>query len=485
MMRHVHCLLLFIMQLGAASSQPVIHFDELKGTVNPYSATLPPCLLSVFSPATSSARDVLFKPSTETFDYYDMNQALWFPLYFFDYDYNNDGQINILNEYNFDQVINDYISSRRTTYGYDVFGFQQFYQEEIYDATTGGLINSMLNEQQHLSSGSILQEKISYWNTIAVAWTANHKHDYVYLPDGKELSITHADWVDSTMSWNAYAQYVSGYDSNNNLVRYAGNTWNSDSMWWQPETKDTMVYNAQQQLVHSESMIWSAAEEKWLIYYGNNFEYDASGNLLQITNLTWDGNTFQNLNQYFYIYENDKITNLIFQVWNASSASWENFNMIAWYYGLTGFPEQKILSNWLGTGWEATYRYLYTVDDYGNLLQSIGQTWNDQFHIWNNVERYTATWLEVMTPADVLHDQLFSPFLFPVPTAGNLYLSGLDALHHYTVTITDAAGTIWMETAVDARQPINTATLKNGMYLLTIKENSRNHVAALPFLMAK
>ena len=484
-MKHVRFLVLLVVHFGTAAAQPLIHFDELKGAVNPYAVAFQSHLPSFLYNRNLTTRDVSFKPLTETFDYYDMNQAQWLPLYQFDYDYSADGQLNILNEYNFDQVLNYYLHSRRTTFGYDLFGFQQYLQEETYDASTGGLINNMLNEQLHTSAGGILQEKISYWNSMAATWTANHKHDYTYLPNGKEFSVTHADWLDSTLSWNTYSQYLSTYDSHDNLVLYAGYTWNSDSLWWQQETKDTMTYNAQDQLIHSESMIWSADNQEWLVYYGSDFEYDGSGNILQITNSIWGDTGFQKLNQYLYVFEDDKLTNIIFQIWDLSSASWLSYNMVSLFYGLAGYQDQKLLSTWNGTGWEATYRYLYTTDDYGNIIQAIGQTWNDQFHMWNNVERYIATWLEVLTPAIVINNRKIKMALFPDPASCYLYVTGLEAKNNYSAVISDAGGKVWMECNVYSGQPLLVDKLDNGTYLITIKENSRNDVAALPFIIAK
>lgn len=484
-MKQVRFLVLLVVHFGTASSQPNFHFDELKGEVNPYAVAFHSHLPTFLCNKNFTTRDVTFKPLTETFDYYDMNQAQWLPFYLFDYDYSADGKLNILNEYNFDQVFNYYLHTRRTTFGYDIFGFQQYFQEETYDASTGGLINNMLNEQEHTSTGGILQEKISYWNSIAAIWTANHKHNYTYLPNEKEFSVTHADWVDSTMSWNTYSQYLSSYDGNENLVLYAGYTWNSDSLWWQQETKDTMTYDAQHQLINSESMIWSANNEEWQPYYGSDFEYDGSGNLIQITNYTWSDTAFQNLNQYLYVFDDNKLTNIIFQIWDISSASWLSYNMVSLYYGLAGYQDQKLLSTWNGTGWESTYRYLYTTDDYGNLIQSIGQTWNDNFNMWNNVERYVATWLEVLTPATVINNNKIKMALFPDPTAGFLYVSGLDAKNEYKAFISDASGKICMACTVYSGQPLAVDALQNGTYLITIQENSRNNVAALPFLIAK
>ncbi|MBK9730048.1 MAG: T9SS type A sorting domain-containing protein [Chitinophagaceae bacterium] len=486
-MRHLLLIIFAALPFNYALSQPSFHLNELKRMVNPYESAVPDYLQQSIPSDHDATRELIFKPLYEQYDYYDLLEHEWIPSYKFEYDYHPDASLNILNEFSLDLLVGDWINTRRTTYAYDLFGFQSSGLEQVFDPSSGGLINNTLYEEQHTTTGDLLQEKISYWNAIATSWLANHKHDYTYYANGKELSVTHSDWVDTSMLWYTYSQYISTYDNNENLLLYKGIVWNEDSVAWLNETEDTMVYNSLNQLIHSESKIWSIENQEWIVYYGYDYEYDDFANLIRITSSTWDNNNsvFQNLNQYLYEFDNNKLTKIIFQLWDNSSASWQNFNMNAFFYDASGFPGQKIISNWTGTGWVSTYQYLYTNDDHGNVIQSIGQTWNNNFQVWNNVERYTVNWLSVITSIPIKTTIENNVLISPNPVADYFIIAGLNLSDSYNAAITDMKGITVSNISIHGSQPVFVKNLPAGNYLVTIKENSRNVVAALPFLIVK
>lgn len=486
-MKHALLSFFILFKLTILFAQPVLHFDELKKEVNPYNFALPGYLYNSIPVNQRDNRELIFKPLYEQFDYFDMNEVEWKPLYKFEYNYLPDANLYTLNEFSFDLLINDWINTRRTTYDYDGSGFQLDATEKVFDATSGGLVNNALYEQQHTATGSLLQEKTNYWNLLSNAWLANHKHDYSYYLNGKELSVTHSDWIDTSTSWYTYSEYISTYDSNENLTRYLGMVWNADSSDWLNETKDTLIYNLSNQVLHSESQLWIPETHEWLIYYGTDYEYDANGNLVTITGSTWDDNAsaFKKLNQYIYQFDNNQLTNIIFQLWDIATSGWQNFNMISFNYDLPALPSKKIISNWNGTGWVATYQYVYLYDDHENLIESDGQTWNDNLQVWINVERYTANWLQVITSSLIIESTVPKLLMYPNPVSNYFYVTGLNSTSFYKANIADMKGNIVSYINIHQGQPVYIEQLSQGNYLLTIKENSRNVIAAIPFKVVK
>lgn len=484
-MKHLLLFLIAAFLSSTAFPQQAFDFNELRKVENPYLSSLPGYVTFFFSLEKNTTRELTFKPLTEQFDYFNGAIGDWQPSFKFEYSYFPDARLNVLNEFNYNAAGPDWINSKRTSYGYDVFGFQSIATEEAYDLTSGGLKNNALYEQQYAPVGNLLQEKISYWNTVGASWLANHKHDYSYDGNNQEIEVTHADWIDSISQWNEYQQYFSLYNSSN-LVRYLGMVWNADSMAWMNETKDTMVYDQVQQLTHSETQLWSPEKNKWNSYFGNDYEYDAEGNLVQITGLFWEENAaaFQNSTRYLYQFTGDELNEIIFQLWNNTSGEWENFNKTSFSYDTTKLLIQKVISNWNGSVWAESYQYLYDHDGNGNLLESVGQSWNGSSGTWANIERYSADWMSVVTGiAPVIESNSFC--IYPNPAKDQLMISGTGTSIHYNAEITDVTGKVIMDVEIFNGNSLDLKELLPGIYLLYIKENSRNRSAALPFVISK
>ncbi|MEO6166233.1 MAG: T9SS type A sorting domain-containing protein [Chitinophagales bacterium] len=486
-MKHLLLLLIPAFLPSVALSQQLFHFEELKKVENPYLYSLPKYLSFPFSLEKITPRELTFKLLEEQYDYYNTGIGDWQPSFKFDYSYLANARLDILNEFNYDPASAGWINSKRTSFGYDVFGFQSIATEEAYDATSGGLKNNALYELQHESNGNLEEEKISYWNSLGSSWLANHKHDYEYDASNKEIEVTHEDWIDSISAWNAYSEYFSSYNSAGNLVRYLGLAWNEDSMLWLNETKDTMVYDLQQQVTHSETQLWSAEKNTWSSYFGNDYEYDAQGNLIQLTGLFWDdvAEAFQNSTQYDYQFTNDRLDEIIFQLWDNNSGEWENFNNTHFSYDTTGLLIQKIISNWNGSGWAESYQYLYNNDENGNLLESVGQSWNGGTGTWINIERYTASWMSVMTASTSITVKENKLFIYPNPAVDQLIINGISNTENYSAAITDMSGKLLIDVEIFDEMAVDLKALSSGTYLLYIKENSRTVVTALPFVISK
>lgn len=472
--------------IQCAFSQLPLHADELRKSLNPYQALVPHYFQYDFSLQASATREVTIVPVEEQFDYFNTAAGAWQPAFRFNYEYLNDAKLQVMNEFNYLPSTISWLNTKRVTYSYDAYGFQSSATEEVYNPSDGGLMLQLLYALNHSSNGNLLMEQISYWNAVEESWSPDHKHDYAYNTNGYEQSVVHADWTDSSFQWSPYQEYTSSYDGNHQLILYLGKTWDAGLQQWLNEIKDTISYNTLQQLHQTETQTWSAAGNKWTPYYRTTYEHDEYGNLQKMTGSFWnvDAAAFAYSNQYLFIFENSRLSETIYQLWNENMQVWANFNQTKYSYDTSGYLTGKTISNWINNEWNESYRYLFNNDMNGMVLQSTGQSWSNVDSQWHDIERYTASWL-TFTSATSLPVTDYSILIFPNPAGDLINFRDLQPGKQYEVKIMDTEGSIRQESVISCMQPMETAALPEGIYLLYIKENGRNEVAACKLVITR
>ncbi len=470
-----------------AHGQSAISQEELRKKSTPYQQLLPAYILYSFALEKKINRDAVFQPVVEQFDYFSTPANDWQPAFKYEYDYLSNGNLYTSNEFNYSLSMQSWTNTKKVSYGYDVFELPETVMEEVYNAADGSLVPQTLLNLLHTQAGNLEQEQISFWNVQTASWLPDHKHNYNYTTSGKEQSVIHADWADTSMDWNPYEEYYSLYDINDNLIRYLGSEWNLDVLAWLPSTKDTIEYDLFHNLLRTTSESWSVTSNIWTPYYRNEYEHDAAGNLIRITGQSWDESllNFQNSNQYLFSFNGDVLEENIFQVWSTTSLEWNNFNRTVYVYDSTSLLIEKVIHNWTDDNWVATYRYLYVNDAYGNVIQSTGQSWNNSTAEWNNIERYTASWISFTTNTGEAATDFTSVLVFPNPVSQQLFIAGLQPTMNYSALITDVSGKVRLNTNFKNEQSVSVDELTEGVYLLSIKENGRNVVAACKLIISK
>lgn len=479
-------LICYLFPIWAYCQSPISQ-EELRKKQNPYQQLLPAYIPNSFSLEKKFNRDAVFQPVVEQFDYFNTPANDWQPAFKYEYDYLSNGNLYTSNEFNYNLSMQLWTNTKKVSYGYDVFELPDSVMEEVYNAADGSLVPQTLLNLLYTQAGNLEQEQISFWNVQTASWLPDHKHNYTYTTSGKEQSVIHADWADSSMDWNPYEEYYSLYDINDNLIRYLGTEWNLDVLAWMPATKDTIEYDLLQILLRTTSESWSVTSNLWTPYYRNEYEHDAAGNLIRITGQSWDESllNFQNSNQYLFQFNGDALEENIFQVWNTNSLEWNNFNRTVYVYDSTSLLIEKVIHNWTSNTWVATYRYLYVNDAYGNVIQSTGQSWNNSTAEWKNIERYTASWISFTTNTGEVATGFTSVLVFPNPVSQQLFIAGLQPAMNYSALITDVSGKVLLNTNFKNEQSVSVDELTEGVYLLTIKENGRNVVAACKLIISK
>lgn len=469
-----------------AYCQPPVNKEELRKNQNPYLPLLPAYITRPFTLEKLTSRDGLFYPEEEQFDYFNSVSDDWQPAFKYEYDYQGNGSLLHLNEHNYNAFEQSWTHTKRVSYTYDVFALPDSVIEEVYNAAAVNLVPQTLLQLTHSPEGNLEQEQISNWNMQASDWLPDHKHGYSYTISGKEQSVVHADWVDTSQEWNPYEEYHSLYNANDNLVRYLGLAWNMELLAWLPATKDTIEYDLFQNLQRITSASWSPSDTLWTPYYRNEYEHDETGNLTGITGLFWEESIhdFQNSIRYLFHFSGEVMDEAIFQVWNNGNLDWDHLNRTVYVYDSLSLLTEKVIYSWTGSSWAESYRYLYVQDAYGNVIQSTGQSWNNNTATWKDIERYSASWISFTTHNNQELNEYKSAIVFPNPANQYLLVDGLLPHGTYLAILTDLAGNVKLETTFLNAQSIPLKGLTAGVYLIYIKENGRNVVAACKLIIS-
>lgn len=266
-----------------------------------------------------------------------------------------------------------------------------------------------------IQNGQALEQGFVYYNYQGSQWVPSFKMDnkwngFILEEDSSQNYISNA-WVNSSRT-------VYTYDANYNQTQYISYNWNTGTSSWDPFTKQDKVYNGQNQLI--ELINASYISNAWVPTNKTIFSYDGNGNETERLMLVWNtgtsqydsanrqlyqynasnwlvsqitkiyvSNTWQNQNKWEYTYDGSgNIIMLVSYIW---SSQWDSTSRTLYTYNAGNQLIERIHQNYQGGTWTNSFRFTFSYDANGNVVNQKFYTWNSGSGSWvpNNQNNYT------------------------------------------------------------------------------------------------
>ncbi|TXD83084.1 T9SS type A sorting domain-containing protein [Subsaximicrobium wynnwilliamsii] len=181
------------------------------------------------------------------------------------------------------------------------------------------------------------------------------------------------------------------------------------------------VYNSNNDIVTNTNQFWNESTNQWFDTEISTYAYDGSNNLTSRTRqaydyvtmalvnstreiITYSGTniqtqTFQVWNSSTATWENDELLELfytsglatsgVYSIWDSNNAAWEQDEQITVTYNLNDLPEMVLTETYDGSNWSNAELSLFT---YSGLLETelLNQFWSGSD--WVNQERALSTY---------------------------------------------------------------------------------------------
>ncbi len=287
-------------------------------------------------------------------------------------------------------------------------------------------------ENQQLLKTSINSEGYQYdyiiynWDVATSAWLNSERYINTYDDNLNEIESLYQTWDDQGKVWINVEKYISVYDEFGNWLSYQ--RLNSSAGAWVFYFQYLTTYNSQNNITEDLLQIWNEVTSKWDDYSIYKYEYDTNGNNLVYINQDWNGLTskWENIWQHLGVYENNNLLMTdTYQEWSTTKNTWENITKTDYQYDAQGNSTSQLIkiwdttsSQWINSSnhkfiynasnqnteyyyefwdegslsWLIWYRDIYTYDNEGNQLSYFSQDWDIDNSIWINYEQAFFTY---------------------------------------------------------------------------------------------
>ncbi|PKP04690.1 MAG: hypothetical protein CVU11_03845 [Bacteroidetes bacterium HGW-Bacteroidetes-6] len=191
--------------------------------------------------------------------------------------------------------------------------------------------------------------------------------------------------------WDKYWLYSFSYDANNYLQKRLEQLWNASDNVYENVNQYFYIYT-NGRLTQEVSQNWSGTV--WSNSTKNIYEYDANLNKTKHLHYTWDAvnDVWKPSYQYLYTYTGNNNTEKLYQVWNTGTSSWDNSNRHVYTYNTNSDMLTDRRDLWSAGAWKNDYRYTYTFNT--SFLQTLQlyEIWDNGTMAWKNSYRYVYSY---------------------------------------------------------------------------------------------
>lgn len=252
------------------------------------------------------------------------------------------------------------------------------------------------------------------WDTLAGSWVISGRYLYGYDAGPDYTTVLQQRLVAG--QWSDYFLYTYTYDAQGNLTNYTEQYWNGSS--WRNTYNYIYVYDANNDLVEDVIQQWNV--NAWKNFLQVLYTYDDQHNLLTSINKEWQAIAWVNTIKRDYTYDTSNlVTYQLRQDWDSG---WEDAFRYYYTYDTLQNLVDFLSDKWSGNAWVKNYRndyqydsnnnrtlfrrlnpagfnfwtydyqFLYSYDEYNNLISDTEQEYSG--NEWVNVDRGMYTYNE-------------------------------------------------------------------------------------------
>jgi hypothetical protein len=369
--------------------------------------------------------------------------------------YDEDGNITLEINENWDIETQSYVIIDKKEYTYDENGNQTYYISYDWDTETQSFYPSVITEYIYDNNGNQIMFSTNYnWDTVNQSWGYGSKSEETYDENGNQTYYISYDWDTETQSFypSVITEYI--YDNNGN------------------------------QIMSSNNSDWDTVNQSW--GYGSKYEvtYDENGNQTLYISYNWNTDTqsFEPGEKYEYTFDdNGKITSTI------GSSNWDTgkqhfvtrskrlWTWINYSNGEILFDSYDI-SFWydeLGIYKPGLKSQYYTSLDDENELHRTGTNYvyDTNFNTWNDSgDNFSKYIKEYSLSTNSVEPNLFS--IYPNPTSNTLQINSSEYLKTPIFELYDVKGSKILSNPFKLTEPIDVSDLQPSMYIYYVKDDN-------------
>ncbi len=297
----------------------------------------------------------------------------------------------------------------------------------IYDGNPGFLLNKRIySYNDKLNLVTIEEQTFIPTTTLILTVTL----DSVYYDDNGN-TVNRITMFRDSENWKTKKQFISTYNSNENLISYEEKYFNFSLNEWRDNLLSTYTYNKygektsalkqyrdtiknvwvninQELFTFNDQFLTNSLYQEWKSISDSNqwvnsaqslYKTDAKGNIeSELTQLYHtDDSLFYDMDSLAYTYDilnNITSKTLYRQQYNYlfETLTWVYDTLWTYTYSKSGKILNFIRQYYEDTTWTNLKQKLYTYDDDGNLSSEKEQVWNTTDGIWNNSTAYMAVY---------------------------------------------------------------------------------------------
>lgn len=366
----------------------------------------------------------------EEIDYqWDSEATNWRPLTKFEYIFNSNDHLQTTNYFEWNDVESALVHYSRANYTFNANNLPTELLLEFYDYENSVWENGEKNTYSYNANNLLSEEFLYFWNT---EWVNTLRYTLTYNTSGKLIHKICDEW--STDTWIYYWERTWTYDNNQRLIEeFYDNPYGLEEKWQN-------AYSNSGNLTLKSYSYYSTSDDLWIFDYKYEWDYDNNNNItryLWIETIHGESSwVIGGLEVNTYDQNNKLITSDISE-YDELDASFIPMALNTYTYSINGNLDEKLCDY-----------YNEFIEDY--------------------LEVYYFTSYDVVE--GVKENEFKSQIsMFPNPTSNALYLNNCS--ENAIITVFDLAGK-QMINQVNANNQIDVSSLKNGIYLIQIIDNS-------------
>lgn len=251
--------------------------------------------------------------------------------YLYVYSYNSSGLMSQYLRSRWDGF--SWVNSTRMTYLYNSNGKMIIFTYQHWDDILIRWVYNYQVNKTYDSNQDQIASVFQIWNDTALVWNDQDRELYTYYPNHQLASKTYQLWNDPVNTWENQSQFQYTYDANG--VATGGTNFFWYGMAWQTGYRITDVVwhhwagnfsNTGNALDSYLEQQWNGAD--WENAYNIFYTYDVHDNMYNYLDLRWDLNAWVinvEWNDIFSYDVNGNISQDIFQLWNSSTQTVDNY----------------------------------------------------------------------------------------------------------------------------------------------------------------
>lgn len=224
------------------------------------------------------------------------------------------------------------------------------------------------------------------WDTTTHQFNNNAQQIFTYNNACYSTRYLYNFWDSASASYKKYYRNTNSLLANNATSQSLTQLWDDIGNKWENYEKGIFTYTSNPTLASSVLyQMWQTTNSSWVNNRLYNYTYDANGNIINILIKEWKMGAWVNNYQNTYSYNSNSLMTFFLQeMWDATTSSWTNFNLIDYTY--TAFNKLLLDSgqkwNKPTSSWINNYKSLYTYDANNFLIK-----WN--YNAWDiNTTKY-------------------------------------------------------------------------------------------------